>query len=126
MNRQLMEKGANLVIGKVGGEKNYDSVLKMINELKEQGYDIDIQVAHKDLDKALEANLGRFINRFNDKANWSKKPPRIVNTKQHYKTQKTYFDTAIRFYNDGLISGFKFIDVNDGKNPFVIQEKKRD
>ena len=124
MFNQLKDKGANLVIGKVGGEKNYNSILKMMTKLKEQGYEIDIQVAHKDLKKALEANLGRFINRYNDKANWKKKPPRIVDTGQHKDTQKTYFDTAIRFFNEGYANGFKFIDVN-GKEPKVIKEKRR-
>lgn len=125
MNKQLRDKGANLVIGKVGGEKNYDSILSMMKELKEAGYDIDIQVAHKDLDKALEANLGRFINRYNDKENWGNKPPRIVRTSQHFNTQKTYFETAIKLFNQGLVSGYKFIDVNDSKNPKLIHEKRK-
>lgn len=125
MNKQLTEKGANLIIGKVGGEKNWDSINKMIDDLEAAGYEIDVQVAHKDIEKALEANLGRFINRYIDKDNWGKKPPRIVNTNQHFGTQKTYFDTAIKLFNNGRIKGFKFIDVNDGKNPKIIKEQRR-
>ena len=124
MNKQLMDKGANLVIGKVGGEQNYNSILKMMNQLKEQGYEMDIVVADKDLIPALQANLGRFINRYNDKENWANKPPRIVNTNQHKVTQKTYLDTTAKFYNDGMVTGFKIYDLNDGK-PKLVKEMSR-
>ena len=124
MNKQLMDQGANLVIGKVGGEQNYNSILKMLNQLKERNYKIDIVVADKDLESALQANLGRFINRYNDKENWAKKPPRIVNTNQHKVTQKTYLDTTADFYNKGLVEGFKIYDLNSGK-PQLVKEISR-
>lgn len=124
MQDDLISQGANMIIGKVGGDDNYGSILKMANKLKEQGYKVNVIAMDLDGDKALARNLKRFQDRklLND----PKKPARIVSASQTARTQRTYLNTLSKLYNTGIAENYAIYDadVNMGEEPKLVSKSK--
>ena len=124
MQDELISQGANMIIGKVGGDDNYGSILKMANKLKAQGYKVNVIAMDLDGDKALARNLKRFQDRklLND----PKKPARIVSASQTARTQRTYLNTLSKLYNTGIAENYAIYDadVNMGEEPKLVSKSK--
>lgn len=58
--KRVMAEGYNMVIPKVGGNK--EKMAKIIGQLKEAGYKVNLTLAQLPIDKALERDMGRYVH----------------------------------------------------------------
>ena len=58
--KRVMAEGYNMVIPKVGGNK--EKMAKIIGQLKEAGYTVNLTLAQLPIDKALERDMGRYVH----------------------------------------------------------------
>lgn len=124
MQDELISKGANMMLGKVGGDGNYNSILKMIDKLEKAGYEINVVGMDLDPRKALARNLKRFQDRL--LLNDPKKPARIVSASQTANTQRTYLNTIQKLVNAKKVKNYAIFDadVNMGEEPRLVSKSK--
>lgn len=110
---ELEKQGYNMVIGKVGGD--YESVDYILNELQDNGYQVNVVLNDLPFDEAVDRTIGRFDKGETDRLIpfWTLK----VADKNVFKT----FNKALQ--HPAVIGGKVYSnDVPKGQQPILLNE----
>ena len=109
----LSNQGYNMVIGKVGGD--FDSVEHILDDLKDNGYEVEVILNDLPFDKAIDRTVGRF-----DRGETDRLIP-FFTTKVADKNVFNTFDKALQH---PVVSGGKLYsnDVPKGTPPQLLKE----
>ena len=109
----LEQNGYNMIIGKVGGD--YESVGYILDELADNGYQIDVILNDLPFDEAIDRTIGRFDRGETD---------RLIPFWTLKVADKNVFNTFDMTLKHPAVTGGKIYsnDVKKGEQPMLLKE----
>ena len=114
--RELANNGYNMIIGKVGGD--YKSVEDVINNLSDNGYQIEVILNDIPFEQAIDRTIGRYDRGETD---------RLIPFWTTKVADKNVFDTFDQVLRHPSVTGGKIYsnDVPKGQPPVLLNEYKK-
>ena len=114
--RELSDQGANMVIGKVGGD--YERIGQLLDELQQSGYQVDVVLNDVPLETAMDRTVGRYER---------KETNRLVPLHVLLHADKNVFNTFDQILKHGAVVGGKIYsnDVPKGMSPSLLKEFRK-